>query len=243
MTTNFTAQSVQVPVDVPLGDILNLAGGRTFKEELVLPIAATLHLVREYGQLRPELIDEALGRCTDDQESVANEMALSEFMRLESYSLPDEWAWMDETFAKVEAAYRDRGVDLLRVGPSDVGGLVHDLASEFKEAGCYVACDLAEYRRRVAAFELEVLSKMGPDCEKVAQWPLSKMARQSEWLDELPFESRRRAAIEVADRLGHELDSMGIAHADLAAEAEARLEFLSAVHKRLEAEAESLSSY
>lgn len=243
MTTNINAQSVQVPVDVPLGDILNLAGGRTFKEELVLPMATTLHLVREYGQLRPELIDEALGRCTDGQDSVANEMALSEFMRLEDYSLPEEWSWMDQTFAEVEAAYRDRGVDLLRVGPSDVASLIDEMASEFREsAGCFVLADMACYRRRVAGFELEVLSEMAPDCEKVAQWPLSKLARQSEWLDELPFEARRRATIEVAERLSHELDNMEIARADVAAEAEARFEFLSAVHKKLEAEAESLGS-
>lgn len=169
----------------------------------------------------------------------AGAMKLSDFMNLEEYELPATWSWLDNTFADVEAAYRDRGVDLLRVGPSDVGSLIDEMAGVVKdrEYGWHEELtDLTEYRRRVAAFECEILRSMEPNRDKVADMPLLKLARLSDAFNGLPFATRRRAATDVSDRLGHELDKMKIAHEDATLEAEARLDFLTAVHRSLGAE-------
>lgn len=249
MNNDQITQTVKVSIDVPVGDVMTAAGYCSGSDEDLLPTAAAIYLNGRCGDYAGFPLLSELANSPNFEQIMAahgyerveqsvpstDRSSLSGYMRLEGYSLPEEWLWMDDAFAEVETTYRDRGVDLLRVGPSDVGVLIHDMTLEFEEVGYCVARDLAEHRRGVAAFELEVLSELGPDCEKVAQWPISKMARQSDWLKKLPFEARRRAAIDVSERLDHELDKMEIPHADVVAEAEARFDFLSAVHKGLEA--------
>lgn len=92
------------------------------------------------------------------------------------------------------------------------------------------------YRCRVAAFECEVLRSVGHDHGKVAEMPLTKLARQSDALNGLPFVIRRRAVIDVADRLAHELDNMKIPHGDVMLEADARTKFLTAIHQKFAAD-------
>jgi hypothetical protein len=173
----------------------------------------------------------SLQNTISEPQTAINATALSAFMHQEDYSLPHEWSWMDAAFASIEV---ENGIDLLRVGPLDIGELIDEMAIVFTDGGddkLEEVVDLSDYRRRVAGFEYEVLSSLKPGHGKIAEIPLAKLARQSEWLEGLPFATRRRATKDVSDRLDYELHTMEIALNAAKQEAKARFEFLDSVHK------------
>ena len=159
---------------------------------------------------------------------------LSDFMALEGYDLPTEWSWMDEMLMAVNV---DAKVDVLRVGPQDVGCIVHEMASIFRsqvDGWRKAVANLADLKRRIAAFEFEVLSHAKPENWEAAQVAIARMERASMWLDGLDFHSRGVAMTEVSRRLDYELDKMEIPYAEVMLEANARHSFLTAAHEKFE---------
>lgn len=253
MEHDLNAHTVKVSIDVPVGDIIGAVDYCDGSGQNLLPTAAAIYLNRRCRDhacypLLDELADSPTFADTmsvhgyervEQPAPSTDRSSLSEYMEIEGYSLPREWAWMDEVFAAVDAQYRGRGVELLRIGEMDLAKMVSELADLFveREDGWREdLVELADHWLRLSSFELEVLDNIDASSTNVDEMPLASIARRSEFFRAAGFEERRRAVLSVSRRLDYELNGMKHGHKTVALEAEARQLFFAEVKRRFQAE-------
>jgi hypothetical protein len=253
MNNDQIAQTVKVSIDVPVGDVMIAADYCGGSDENLLPTAAAIYLNGRCGDYAGFPLVSELANSPTFAETMAvhgyerveqpvpstDRSSLSEYMAFEGYSLPKELAWMDEVFAAVDAQYRGRGVELLRIGEMDLAKVVSELADLFVEREDGWREDLvqlADHWLRLSSFEIEVLDSIDSSTTDVDEMPLASIARRSEFLRAAGFEERRLAVLSVSRRLDYELDKVKQSHGAVALEAEARQLFFAEVKRRFQAE-------
>lgn len=166
-------------------------------------------------------------------------MKFSELFEIHTgHSLPAEWTWTDDLFLEIDADCHKGGGDFHRIADQ---GLVQAVAQMVNLEGTLEGAsqaglfELADFHRRVAVFELEVLDAVKAGDGTVEDPPVAEMARKSGAFREAQLIERTAAIRDVSDHLFHELEEMGWELDTVVLDSEGRLRFWKELSRRFAA--------